>query len=331
MEDKLKLKIKENQKFILAIISTVIFSLIIVFLISSNTGANKEMKSLKSIGMKINKINQSLSKGIKDLSLDTNNSIEVLSTGTKQLKEIPLELSSIKTNYESTTNIKDELVDALSTTIALYDYSIYMINNPEKVVSDDNISELTSYKDDCLNTYKFLTDQGIDLSFSDETIIFFDNIQNYLNALIKVNKAQNIINSQKQDFIISLENLIPYLNTLTEDLGPALNKIKEDKRDLQVLIDDIDAKESIYKDVQSKLLSSSIPDGYGDYYTSLDEFSKLYMPYISSFKTALIFDKSCVDPIKSKNEINNNYKNVFSKYQDVFASYSKFKELINNL
>ncbi|MBB6623530.1 hypothetical protein H7E67_08820 [Clostridium gasigenes] len=331
MQDKLKAIIKENQKFILAIITTIMFSLIIVFLISSNTGANKEMKQLKSIGTKISKINHSLSKGIKDLSIDRNKSIEVLSIGATDLKDIPIELSSIKTNYESTSNIKEELASALSTTITLYDYSIYLINDPEKVVIDENIFELTSYKDDCLNTYKLLTNQGIDISFSDDTITFFDNIKNYLNALIKVNKAQNIINSQKQDFIISLKSLIPYLNTLTEDLEPALNKIKEDKRDLQVLIDDIEAKEEIYKDVQIKLLSSSIPDGYGDYYTTLDEFSKLYTPYIESFKTALIFDNSCVDPIKNKKEINNNYKNIFSKYQDVLASYSKFKELLNNL
>lgn len=331
MEEKLKLKIKENQKFILAIIATVMFSLIIVFLISSNTGSRKEMKDLKSIGSKINNIHQSLDKGLKDSSIDTSKASEILTIGSTDLKEIPMLLSSINTKYADTTKIKEELALALSTTITLYDYSAYIINNPEKVITDENVSELISYKDDCLNIYNILTDHGIDISFSHEAIMFFDNIQNYTNALIKLNKTQSITNSQKQNYVFLLESLIPYIDTLIEDLEPALNKIKEDKRDIQVLIDDLESKKSIHKDIQDKLLSTSIPDGYNDYYIYLEEFSKLYSGYLSAFETALIFDKSCTDPVKNKKEINNNYKNVFSKYQDVSASYTKFKELLNNL
>lgn len=331
MEDKLKLKIKENQTFILAIIATVLFSLSIVFLISPTTVPNKEIEDLESIGIEINNINNSLNKGIKDLSLDISTSLKVLSSGIKELEELSIKLSSIEATSESAIDIRDELITALSTTIVLYDYSIYIIGNPENVVNTDTISEFTSYRDDCLNSYKLLTERGIELSFSDETLIFFDNIKNYLNALIKVNKTQNIVNSQKRDFVIILKDIIPDLNILTEDLEPALIKIKEDNRDLQILIDDIKAKELSYKDVQNKLIPLSIPHGYGDYYTSLDEFFKLYTSYLSSFKTALIFDKSCDDPLKNKKEINDNYKNVFSKYQDILTSYSQFKELINNL
>ncbi|MEG1483121.1 hypothetical protein [Clostridium sp.] len=331
MDDMLKIKIKENQTFILAIIATIMFSLIIVFLISSNTGSNKEIHRLKSIGLEINNINNSLNKGIKDLSLDTSITLEILSSGVNDLKELSLNIGSIETTYESTTNIKSELVTALSNTIVLYDYSIYIMKNTENIINSENVSELLLYRDNCLNTYKLLTNQGIDISFSDETILFFDNIKNYSNTLIKINKTQNIINSQKKDFIFLLKDLIPQLNLLTEDLEPALNKIKEDNRDLQVLIDDLKSKDEIYKDVQNKLITLSIPDGYADYYTSLDEFFKLYTSYISTFKTALIFDKSCDNLIKNRREINDNYKNVFSKYQDVLTSYSHFKELINNL
>ncbi|MGL5353762.1 MAG: hypothetical protein ACRDA5_10645 [Clostridium sp.] len=329
MEDTLKLKIKENQKFILAIICTVMFSLIIVFLITSNTGVNKETKQLKSIGSKLNKVNQSLNDGIHDFSIDTKKSDKLLSDGAITLKDLAFDLSAITTTSESTTSLKDELINALSTTIALYDYSVFIINNPEKIVSDENISELISYKDECSNSYSILTDRGIDISFSNDNIVFFDNIVNYLNTLLKLNKTQNIINAQKRDFIDSLKNLIPSLDILTENLEPALNKIKEDKRDLQGLIDDVESKEILCKDVQNKLVSSSIPDGYGDYYTSLDEFLKLYNPYMSTFKNALIYDKSTTDKVKNKSQIADNYKNSFSKYEDALTSYSKFKELLN--
>lgn len=331
MEDKLKVKIKENQVFILSILGTVMFSLIIVFLISSNTGPNKEMKQLESIWIKIDTINQTINSATDNISVAKNKAIDAISAGIIKLKELPIELSLIETTYESTTNIKYELETALSSTITFYDCSIYMINNPDNVVNYDSLSELTSYKEDSLNTYKILFNQGINTSFSNESNICFDNITNYLTSLIKLNKTQNIIDSQKQDFIISLKNLIINLNTLTENLEPALNKIKEDKRDLQVLIDDIEGKELILKDVKTTLGLISIPDGYSDYYTYLDEFLKLYQPYISEFKEALIFDKSCTDKIKNSEKINNNYKNIFSKYQDVVASYSEFKNIINNL
>lgn len=331
MKDVLILKIKDNQKFILAIIATVLFSLILVFLISSNTGANKEIKKLKVIGTKINKINKSFNEGVKKLSINPTTSADTITKAITELKEIPINLSAINTNYENTKNIKHELIESLSSTIALYDYSIYIISNPQAVISDNNISELISYKDDCLNSYNILSAQGIKISFPHETIVFFENINNYINTVIKENKTQNIINSQKRDFVLSLKNLTPYLNTLTQDLEPALNKIKEDKRDLQVLIDDLNDKETVLKDVKTKLTSTSIPDGYQVYYESLDDFFKLYTPYITAFKTAIIFDKSSVDPIKDKKEINDNYKNVLTKYEDVCNSYSYFKELINNL
>ncbi|MGL5086883.1 MAG: hypothetical protein ACRC68_14425, partial [Clostridium sp.] len=170
---------------------------------------------------------------------------------------------------------------------------------------------------------------GVEVSFSNDTIIFFDYITNYLNSLIKLNKTQNIINIQKRDFITSLKNLIPSLDVLTEDLKPALNKIKDDKRDLQGLLDDVNSKEILCKDVQTKLVTSSIPDGYGDYYTSLDEFLKLYTPYMSTLKNALIYEKSSTDKVKNKSQIADNYKNSFSKYEDVLSSYSNFKELLN--
>jgi len=331
MESKLSLKIKENQTFIFAIIITILFSLIIVFLISANTGSNKEMKELKKIGEKFNKVNLSFNKNINDLSINSYDTINTLSNSIDQLKEIPVHLSSINPRYENTIRIKFELEKAISNTITLYEHSIYMINNPEKFASDENISELNSYKDDCLSTYNTLSEKGINISFSEETLSFFDNIRNYINALIKSNKTQNIINSQKRDFINSLKALIPNLNTLTEDLEPALNKIKEDKRDIQVLITDLENKEEIFKDVQSKSSLTSIPDGYDDYYNSLDEFSKLYEAYLSSFKSALIFDKSYINQIEKSKDIANNYNNVFSKYQDVLASYLKFKELLNDL
>lgn len=331
MESKLSLKIKENQTFILAIIITILLSLIIVFLISSNTGPNKELKELKKIGEKFNKVNLSFNKNIKDLSINNNDTSNTFSNSISQLKEIQVHLSSINNRYENTIRIKSELEKAISNTITLYEHSIYMISNPEKFTSDENISELISYKDDCLSTYNTLSEKGINISFSEETLSFFDNIRNHINALIKINKTQNIINSQKRDFISSLKGLIPNLNTLTEDLEPALNKIKEDKRDIQVLITDIENKEEIFKNVKNKSSLSSIPDGYDDYYNAFDEFSKLYEAYISSFKSALIFDKSYTNQSEKSKEIDSNYNNVFSKYQDVLVSYLKFKELLNDL
>ncbi|MGL5087334.1 MAG: hypothetical protein ACRC68_16735, partial [Clostridium sp.] len=153
MEDILKIKIKENQKFILAIICTVMLSLIIVFVITSNTGVNKEMNQLKSIAHKLSDINHSLKDAVVDLTIDKDKSNKLLSEGSINLKNLSVDLSEITSTSESTTEIRDELINALSTTIVLYDYSVFIINNPEKIISDESISELTSYKDECLNSY----------------------------------------------------------------------------------------------------------------------------------------------------------------------------------
>ncbi|MBX7408820.1 hypothetical protein [Clostridium chauvoei] len=327
MNDKLKSLIHENHIFIISLISTVLFSTLLVVLIFSNIGINKTTKNFKSIAKSIDKINLSLEDCVDDFTIDTKKSISTLTESSESLKELANKISEIEIKSDKDKEIKSQLSDELSNTITLYDFCLHIINDPENIKSGDELEEFNTYKEACLTSYNALSKNNININFSDKTLLFFDNTNSYVNAIIKVNRDSDIKNSQKRDFILALDSFIPTLDKLSQDLMPAIKKVREDNRDMKVILDDLIEKEKLLDDLKNNVHTLSIPDGCMEFYNSLQEFLKIYDVYIKSMKEAVSFEKDCSDLDKYKSEIDNNYKNATSKYQDVLNSYQKYKDL----
>ncbi|GAB6169021.1 hypothetical protein JCM1393_14810 [Clostridium carnis] len=330
MNDKISSFIESHKKNIIIFSSLFITSTLIIFFIFTKLNSNKGMPALKNIGKDLSKINLSLEKGLNDMTINTTLASEILSDGSASLKELSFKLSNIETPSEKSIIAKKELANALSTTIALYDFSLYIINNPNEINSSKDLNDFLVYKDDCIKSYNTLRKDGISIDFSDKTLSFFENTYNYTNTVIKINRDRDFKSSNKRKFIIALESFDPTLEKLSEDLMPAIDKIRIDKRDIQVIVDDLYKKEKDFNDIQSSILNISIPDGCMEFYNALQEYLKIYDAYLKSMKDAVIFEKTSDKSEKSNKELEKLYDNASSKREDVISYYSKYKDLFKN-
>ncbi|MCR1952135.1 MULTISPECIES: hypothetical protein [unclassified Clostridium] len=328
MKEKLSTLFKDHKNLTVFIISLLLLLSFSMFFIIYNSDSNRAKRTLKSIGNELNTVNTNLESGIKDLTIDTTKSYDLLVSGSNKLKELLNLTSQVEDTDSEISSIKNDLSNAISSTISLYDNCINILSNPKDITSSADLDNFNSFKEICLKDYSILAQDKINIDFSNDTLQFFDNTYNYLNTIIKVNRDSEFQNTQQREFFLRLDSFNSEFNSLNEDLMPAINKIREDKRDLQVIVEDLYSKEKSYENLKSKIISMSIPDGCMDIYDALDEYFNMYYIYLKSIKEAVIYEKTCSDIDKFSKEINKNYKNATSKRNDVIDAYSNYKNIL---
>ncbi|GAA0086623.1 hypothetical protein UT300007_30640 [Clostridium sp. CTA-7] len=328
MKEKFTILIKEHKFLFVSLISALLLLSIVSFFLIYNSDSNKTKRNLKHMIVELNEVNASLEDGIKDMTIDTNKSYELLISGSNKLKELLSSLSEVENVNAEVSSMKNDLNNALLSTINLYDNCIYILSNPKDIRSSSDLDTFNNLKEKCLKDYSIVNESKIRIELSDKTLEFFNNTYNYVNTLIKLNRDSEFQNTKQREFIIKLESFKSTIDTLNEDLIPAINKIREDKRDLQVIIDDLYKKEKSYESLKKEVISLSIPDGFMNIYNSLDEYLKIYHIYLKSIKEAVIYEKTCSDISKYSKEIDKNYQNASSKRNDVLDAYYSYK---NNL
>ena len=312
--------------------SIIIISFTLLFLISFslifltyNSKENRTKRYLRNISNELNKTNSTLSKGINDLTIDTDISKDLLSSGLENLNEALISISEVEEINQEISLIKNNLNIALNSTISLYDFSLSTLSNPKSIKNIEDLDRFNALKNSCIMNYSELAHNKIKISFSKETLNYFDNFSNYMNALIKINRYSDFKDKQTRDFIYVLESYKSDISYLNEDLSIAINKVREDKRDLQVIIDDIYKKEDLYNNLKQKVSFISIPEGCMEIYESLNEYLNFYSAYLKSIKEAVIYEKTSKDIDKVANEIAKNYKNSTSKRNDALSAYSNYE------
>lgn len=328
MKEKFSTLFKEHKNLTVSIISLLLLLSFTTFFIIYNSDSSRAKRNLKYIGNELNNVNVSLESGINDLTIDTNKSYDLLISGSNKLKELLVSTSEVEDIDAEISSIKNDLISALNSTISLYDNCISILSNPKDLKSSADLENFSVFKENCIKDYSILAENKIDVDFSKDTLQFFDNTYNYLNTVIKVNRDSEFQNTQQREFYLQLESFNSKFDSLNEDLMPAINKIREDKRDLQAIVDDLYSKENSYETLKVKILSMSIPNGCMDIYDSLDEYLNMYYIYLKSIKEAVIYEKTCSDIDKFSKEIDKNYKNASSKRDDVLNAYSNYKNIL---
>ena len=195
-----------------------------------------------------------------------------------------------------------------------------------KAVRLGKVNKETKYVLDYLK----LEDSNIKINFSDGSIKFFDNFSNYINTLIKINRDSEFTSKQQKDFMYTLESFNDDITYLNEDLTLAINKVREDKRDFQGIIDDIYNKEETFNNLKQKATFLSIPEGCMEIYESLNEYLNTYSIYLNTIKEAVIYEKTSSNVDEASEQINKNYKNSTSKRNDVLKAYASYENKIKN-
>ena len=179
------------------------------------------------------------------------------------------------------------------------------------------------------NNYDTLHLLGLDIEFPSEADEFFTTSTTFINTLIKLNRENDIKVSQKSTYILNLEECIEVLNSINEDLRPALNKIKEDGRSLDTLLKDVKDKRSKFNELKSKTYSFSIPENGNECYQVLQDTLNYYELYITSLEHSIVIEKTSTEKDNDDN-IDINYENSFEKYEDFTDSLKDLKSELDN-
>jgi uncharacterized protein YutE (UPF0331/DUF86 family) len=312
--------------------NTIIISLTLLFILSFslffmtyNSKDNRTKRYLKNLTGELNDINSNLTNGVKDLTIDTNKTKEILSKGIEDLNNLLTSVAEVDSTSSDISSFKDNLTNALNSTINLYDSSLLILSNPENIKNNEELNKFNTFKETCILDYSKLEANNIKINFSDESISFFDNFSNYMNTLIKINRDSEFKNKQQKDFIYTLESFNDDIAYLNEDLTLAINKVRKDNRDLQGIIDDIYTKEETFNNLKEKTSFLSIPEGCMEIYESLNEYLNTYSAYLNSIKEAVIYEKTSTNIDESSEQINKNYKNSDSKRNDVLKAYTSYE------
>lgn len=316
-----------NNKLLYALGILIILSLIILLILSLSP-SNKDMRNINKICKDIESCNLSLKNSLKDSGLDLSNAENTISTLLPELNSIKDNLYSLEVTSDN-SSIKDTLLETLNYNITLYESCLSLIKNPKG-------TEFISKYNDYSNTYSLLIKNydtinalGLDTTIPSDTKEFFKRSFDYFGTIIKITRDTDIHFDQKKSYVISLENCISSFNSIDEDLKPALEKIKQDKRSLDVLVKDIKDKKSKLEEIKNKSYSLTIPEGGANCYNLLQNTINLYSSYINSLEDSIINDKTSNDTNNSE-DIEKNYTNSFSKYDDFIRNLKDLRVELDN-
>lgn len=325
--------LKNNFNFIIClIISIIITSTCVILLnISSNMKSTTTYSNLSNyalIANNLNSINSSLNNCTADTSLNIQAASSLLKNALADLDNCKTSLASLSSNDNN--QISSNLLKALDDTYNLYTYCLNYISTYEDYSLDELTANLDALKNNCIASYSKLSDEGISLNYS-------SSLQNFLYAFIshysKLNQSKiesELKHSQNTEFITKLSAISNNFLELLEDLKPAVDRVREENRSFDAIINDLNDKENYFNSLKKDLNSVSIPEGYLNYYNSLNDIFCLYSSYLNSIRTAIIYERSSSDYKKNKTVIDKNYDNAYKKYNNVLESTQQFLSLLEN-
>ena len=295
-----------------------IILLIIIFnIITSPNSFNKITKIVDEINFVNN----------KKMILKETKSSDYLNEFTKNisdLKGINSELSNLEISSEFIKH-KESLFDIIDKNIKFYDNMIYFLKNIESENILDNSNNVIRAKNEfeksSLKARKLKL--SINITFNDETLL--SHFNSYSNELIKLNRDKNIHTNQTSTFKTSLDSIYTKFTPLNEDLFVIIDLVKQDGRTLEAVLNSINEKIELYKELNLELHSLSVPDGYNELFIALKNILKKYDIYIHTMRDYVIHDinNSATKELKKKAE--ETYDNLNKSVIDYLNISNKFK------
>ncbi|NLK93873.1 MAG: hypothetical protein GX275_01590 [Clostridiales bacterium] len=316
-------KIMSSNKYLLII--TLLFSAISLPIILQASPNNKDFTEISNIISLVNKCNLSLGQSVRDSTIDTESATETLTNGLLELNDLKLILKNFHVS-KNNEEIKTQALETISNNITLYQLSIDMLaTNEFQKLNETHIQYLNQLKLLEDNYYK-LNLLGINSSFGASEKVFFTNSSNYATAVLKITRDKDTKEATKNNYLKSINECYSLLEKISEDLNPALEKIREDNRSLNVLVQDVKNKERNLNLIKNKSYSISIPENEDYLYNSLKETISSYETYINSFQYALDVETSS----PKSNNINNNYEDSNNKYNNFLSAINTLKKNMDN-
>lgn len=322
---------KKNFNFVICLSIGIIVTSTCMILININsnlqsTSVYNYTSNYYLIANKINYINCSLNNSISDDSINIKAASLLLENGIKDLNECKMSLEKISSN----NSISNKLINSINYTNSIYIYCLDYISTSEEISVDNLATNLDSLKDNCIDSYSQLLDEDISINYSSSLGKFLSTFVSHYSKLDQINIQNEIKNKQVSQFITSILNTTNEFSKLLEDLQPAIESIHEENRSFNVLLEDLNSKETTFNSLKRDITNISIPEGYLNYYNSLNDVFTLYSSYLNSIRTSVVYETSSSSYEKNKSIIDRNYTNSYKKYNEVIESFDEFLSLLKD-
>lgn len=332
--ENLKTKIRENQKFILIFLLLILLTSIFIIFIYNYKYEDKDFthdsRPFDTIIGEINIINNSIKDCPTEFTINSETIVNTLRNNIDNLEKQKNYLRAMITLDDYSRDVSSKILSSIESAQNLYNYCISSLEYQDLSYISDSINKINEEEFDLLESYVELNALEIQLEFSNDSLMFFDKLIYHLTTLENLSKKNKISLSQSDEFIKNFKNAISDLFVLVQDLEPAITKARDDNRSFDSILNDINDKESKYLTIKNKFNSISIPDGYLSYYNSLIDTFNLYSNYLKTLRIAIIFEKSSTNYDDNKKDIDKNYKNAYSKFDDVNDSLKSLEKSMEN-
>ena len=332
--ENLKTKICENKKFILISLLLILLTSIAIIFIYNYKYENKDFthdsSPFDNIIGEVNLINNSIKDCPTEFTISSEIIVDTLRDNIDSLEKQKKYLHAMIILDDYTRDVSSKILSSIESTQNLYNYCISSLEYQNLSYISDSIKKINEEEFDLLESYVELNTLGIELEFNNDALMFFDKLVNHLTTLESLTKKNKISLSQSDEFIKNFRNSVSDLSVLVQDLEPAITKVRDDNRSFDSILNDINDKESKYLTIKNNFNSISIPDGYLSYYNSLIDTFNLYSNYLKTLRIAIIFEKSSTSYDDNKKDIDKNYKNAYSKFDDVNDSLKSLEKSIEN-
>ena len=296
---------------ILIIIS---LTLLITIYLFSYGKTNKDFKNAKKVSKEISLLNSKLSNGLEKDSINVDKSLDILSDNKNSLQNIKNSINKTKTSKKYDYIFKN-LITAIDSNLNLYNHSIILLKNLNSNDISDGLENLNAFMSETNKAYELCKKDGLNVGLTKDGQAFYNSFNLYINEVIKTNRNSTIAFSQKSEFVLSLEKYIHELNLIKKDLMPAIENVRDEKRSLSIIIDDINKKLDSLIELKNNFYSISIPSDVVTYFDNFNSLIDKCFVYLYSLKDAL----------KQEDSFNKvNYDKPLNDYQDLNNSFDKF-------
>ncbi len=324
------MKNNSNKLFTL---SLVFCCLLLLFVISAGTYSYLRKNPTKTYAgraaqylSEINQINSRTNELINDKTIHVDEAISLLPQLSTSLAAIKERLLAEMPEQEF-IELNSSLISGITVNIALFEQLAIVLENPNSSDLSKSFENIQQYKEQCISYYTLNGRDGQKSPLSKDTLSFLENSFAYINELIKLNRDLDIINSQKNDFVLSMDSMLSSFKQLINDYALPLGSARTEKRSYSGIISSID--EDIIKlvEITHKYNSLRVPDKALEAYSSFNHCISAYNKYIQSFRNSVLEESLSSDKKLSEQELTDLYEDSKEYYEELLLHFDRFNQL----
>ncbi|MGG5463030.1 hypothetical protein [Clostridium sp. B9] len=298
------------KKYIDKSLIYIIFAVIILIFVLgfSFFRAHNEKSLIEDFGRSISEVN--LTNDLDSENITSENYIKSIEDKILKLSDIDSNLKSLSVSPKR-QDLLSPLQDGLSKNLELYNKILLILKTPDSSKLSEEYEIALKLKEECENNYYLCRANLVPVYLYKESSTYLQDIFYYINELIKTNRDKGFIQSQKNDFVVSIKSILLKLSSMDEKLFETAKLIRESNRDLKVLVNDINTKNNSLQELKNDLYSLPIPEQANDCFIALENTLNSYGKYISYFLENLLGE---IDGNKTPNDYYEKSEELFNEF-----------------